>query len=86
MLAKRSLLSVNGMTELSCHALENGGIRGEVGVGRLHRIYDMFYSRSVLAVVALAVCTLAAPITPRQDQNQGQPISVGVSRTNPINH
>ncbi|CAE6495920.1 unnamed protein product [Rhizoctonia solani] len=38
----------------------------------------MFYPRSVLVVSALALSGFAAPLSSRQDQNQGQPVSVGV--------
>ncbi|CAE6482250.1 unnamed protein product [Rhizoctonia solani] len=38
----------------------------------------MFYSRTVLVVATLALSGLAAPLAVRQDQNQGQPVSVGV--------
>ncbi|CAE6399063.1 unnamed protein product [Rhizoctonia solani] len=38
----------------------------------------MFYPRTALVVAALALSGLAAPLSPRQDQNQGQPVSVGV--------
>ncbi|KAJ1300768.1 hypothetical protein OPQ81_002411 [Rhizoctonia solani] len=38
----------------------------------------MFYPRTVIVIVALAFSGLAAPLSPRQEQNQGQPVSVGV--------
>ncbi|CAE6472639.1 unnamed protein product [Rhizoctonia solani] len=38
----------------------------------------MFYPRTNLVIATLALSGLAAPLSPRQDQNQGQPISVGI--------
>ncbi|KAF8737852.1 hypothetical protein RHS02_06033, partial [Rhizoctonia solani] len=38
----------------------------------------MFYPRTALVIATLALSGLAAPLSPRQDQNQGQPISVGI--------
>ncbi|KAH7333546.1 hypothetical protein B0J17DRAFT_771225 [Rhizoctonia solani] len=38
----------------------------------------MFYPRTALVVVALALSGFAAPLSSRQDQNQGQPVSVGL--------
>ncbi|EUC63000.1 hypothetical protein RSOL_468730, partial [Rhizoctonia solani AG-3 Rhs1AP] len=38
----------------------------------------MSYPRTILVVLTLALSGLAAPLSVRQNQNQGQPVSVGV--------